>query len=318
MMLPDHLTTSTEDYPPQDLKKIPDFLEITYLLEEQLKEDIKSIKDNSIITAERVSDEDANYALSDVACRGNPEQVTILLSLVEKNKIPVFPKTLSNIVRYLSAYGHQSSATQLFNRIIAYGTDPNEDAWAAVIEAKAYCNDLDGALALLKRLKHMKIELPTSVYNQILKTYLDRKDADGAFAFWIKMHTDGVTFDVISFTTIIEQCIQTNQVERAFFYLDEARVIGVALNADFFAALINCCADAPVWVSGFEDTVFDAMDAMEGAELLPTTEVYNSIIYAFGKCGDADAAEFYFWEMRRKGLEQNTDTYNLMFAALAK
>jgi pentatricopeptide repeat protein len=40
---------------------------------------------------------------------------------------------------------------------------------------------------------------------------------------------------------------------------------------------------------------------MEGAELKPTTEIYSAIIYAFGRGGDTVAAEFYFWEMKRKG-----------------
>jgi pentatricopeptide repeat protein len=51
-----------------------------------------------------------------------------------------------------------------------------------------------------------------------------------------------------------------------------------------------------------QDILFDAMAAMEGAELPPTTEIYNTIIYAFGRAGDAAAAEYYFWEMREKGL----------------
>lgn len=43
------------------------------------------------------------------------------------------------------------------------------------------------------------------------------------------------------------------------------------------------------------------MARMEGAELKPTTEIYSAIIYAFGRGGDTVAAEFYFWEMKRKG-----------------
>jgi pentatricopeptide repeat protein len=58
---------------------------------------------------------------------------------------------------------------------------------------------------------------------------------------------------------------------------------------------------APHWVDGYHDIIFDAMARMEGAELKPTTEIYSAIIYAFGRGGDTVAAEFYFWEMKRKG-----------------
>lgn len=70
------------------------------------------------------------------------------------------------------------------------------------------------------------------------------------------------------------------------------------------------------------------MDKMEAAEMLPTVETYNSIIYAFSEAseysewgiilisllayyfiqcivGDAVAAEYYFWEMKRKGFTPN-------------
>ena len=43
------------------------------------------------------------------------------------------------------------------------------------------------------------------------------------------------------------------------------------------------------------------MARMEGAELRPTTQIYSAIIYAFSRGGDTVAAEFYFWEMKRKG-----------------
>ena len=54
-------------------------------------------------------------------------------------------------------------------------------------------------------------------------------------------------------------------------------------------------------MDGYHDIIFDAMDRMEGAELRPTANIYNAIIYAFSRSGDAAAAEFYFWEMKRKG-----------------
>lgn len=36
----------------------------------------------------------------------------------------------------------------------------------------------------------------------------------------------------------------------------------------------------------------------------PTKKIYDAIIYAFSRCGDTVAAEYYFWEMKRKGMEE--------------
>jgi pentatricopeptide repeat protein len=60
------------------------------------------------------------------------------------------------------------------------------------------------------------------------------------------------------------------------------------------------------------------MCLFEGAELVPTRGVYDSIIHSFGLAGDAAAAEFYFWEMREKGIEPAASTYKCLFEAFAR
>ena len=102
------------------------------------------------------------------------------------------------------------------------------------------------------------------------------------------------------------------------FYMDEMRVLGVVPDVDIFVSLFRACAMAPHWVNGYDDFIFDAMCRMEGAEIYPTTEVYNSVIYAFSRACDSDAAEFYFLEMRAKGLRHNVTTYNSLFNAYAR
>jgi len=57
---------------------------------------------------------------------------------------------------------------------------------------------------------------------------------------------------------------------------------------------------------------------MEGDELYPTTDVYNSIIYAFSRACDSVAAEFYFLEMQKKGLRYTEQSYNSLLNAYAR
>ena len=82
-----------------------------------------------------------------------------------------------------------------------------------------------------------------------------------------------------------------------------------------FQQLLRCCEEAPHWEKGFQDTIIDAIRLIEGSEIIPTINIYNAIIKAFARAYDANAAEFYYWEMLRKGIEPTTVTYNnLMFA----
>jgi pentatricopeptide repeat protein len=316
-MLPD----GDDEISQENQRLTVDFIDVAYRLQEQLQLDsstTSSKQQSSIEAWNKVTSTEANLAIQEASCRGDAKNTEHLLLLIEQNKLTISPDTLAIVTRNLSAYGEHDLAITMFNRIIETDTDPDEYGWGALIQAKAAKGDTDGAISLLNRLKSLQLTLPIDMYNEILNSYVKANKNDEAFNFWMRMHGDGAAFNINSFSIILQQCFQTQQVERAFFYYDEVKALGIPLDAHFFAQLFKCCGDAPMWVHGYEDIIFDAMDRMEGAELMPTTEVYDNIIYAFGKCGDSDAAEYYFWEMRRKGIDQTTNTYNNLFRALAR
>ena len=114
---------------------------------------------------------------------------------------------------------------------------------------------------------------------------------------------------------MLKRCSITKEAERAFFYMDEMKSLKVSPDVETFVHLFRACAEAPHWVDGYQDTIFDAMSRMEGAEIIPNTKIYNTIIYAFGRAGDSVAAEYYFWEMKRKGIVQDRVTYNSLLNA---
>jgi pentatricopeptide repeat protein len=148
---------------------------------------------------------------------------------------------------------------------------------------------------------------------------LESRRFDDATALWDRMHcTPDLVPNNGSFEIVLNLCALTNQAERAFYVLDELRALGLSPDAKVFSALFRACAEAPHHVSGYEDTVEEAMCLMEGTEIYPTSEVYDSIIYAFSASGDYVSAEFYFWEMRRKGLPASTTTYANLLRAYSR
>lgn len=176
----------------------------------------------------------------------------------------------------------------------------------------------EAAIVVLDRLKSNGVPLVAPMYNCILLALLNEKKQERVTELWNRMHTDGIALDKESFTIMMKHCAATGRVERAFFYLDEMRARGIEPDSTLFLSLFRACAEAPHWVNGYHDILYDAMAAMEGAELIPSTEIYNCIIYAFGRAGDAKAAEFYFWEMRKKGIHQDLMTYNSLLGALSR
>jgi pentatricopeptide repeat protein len=178
--------------------------------------------------------------------------------------------------------------------------------------------DLPKAEKQLEQLAKLEVPLTWKMFSPILHSYVEKNDPDKVKELWHRMHREGIELSKEVFTTMVRHCTLRGQPERAFFLLDEMECLEIEPDEEFFCHLLRAAGKAPVWVHGYQDTVFDALYAFEGRELLPNQEVYNSIIAAFSECGDATAAEFYYWEMRRKGISPNTQTYFHLLAALIK
>lgn len=233
--------------------------------------------------------------------------------------IPVENSTLSSVLTHFSRLEQHEDVELFFDRALACDVTPDEGSWSAYIEARArgpggHCS----ALEVLERVQRLGLTPNAGAYTAVLQDMVDEKKHDEAFEFWMRMKEDGVRAGVEGYEAMLQQCVQTYQVERAFNYLDEMRGSNVELTAGIFERLFDCCGSAPHWVNGYQDIIFDAMALMEGAELVPTPGVYNSVIRSFGRAGDAAAAEFYFWEMREKGVEQSAATYQALFEAFAR
>ena len=269
-------------------------------------------------SVEPVTPLEANRALAMLVERGETDDAEEMLLLMHHANIAPQPITFTHAMSMLSKEGQHDRAEAVFNAMVSLGIEPDTYAWTALVHAKTSSGQLAEAQLAIYRISKVGIaSMP--MYNSLLKALVDRCKRTEAYALWERMHLEpNLDLSLESFTIILKLCAQTREVERAFFYMDEMRGLGIKPDVVAFVALFRACAGAPHWVNGYQDTIFEAMAMMEGAELAPTTEIYNAIIYAFGKAGDCAAAEFYFWEMRAKGIAQTRVTYNALFDAYAK
>ena len=200
---------------------------------------------------------------------------------------------------------------------MVYQQQIDMDTWSYYIQAIAMNNKTDEALKQVNRLEGINgLQVTTDMYNCIVQGYLNQGRYQDAYSIWERMHvTPNLQLNNDSFVAILRYCSLTNQAERAFYVYVELKALDLTPDTRVFAALFRACAEAPQHINGYQDTIIEAMCLMEGAELQPTTEVYNNIIYAFSIPGDYISAEFYYWEMLRKGLLPDSNTYaNLLLA----
>ena len=267
-------------------------------------------------------DDDVTYmqvvdGVKRLAERGKVAEALKVLALVPSCGVAADCKVYTVAMAALShkTVRNYSAAERIFDLMVKDGVTPNEIAWGALIHAQAKGKGPDAALTQIDRLKGLGVQPTVHMFTSVLNALIDAKRYDDAQELWLRMHGEGIELTKEAFTTMLKHCAKTGQVERAFFYLDEMQACRAEPDVHTYLLLFRACAEAPHWVNGYHDIIFDAMTKMEGSELMPTAEIYNAIIYAFSRAGDPVAAEFYFDEMRRKGLRPGVYTYNTLLNA---
>jgi pentatricopeptide repeat protein len=334
MMLPDGLQALLEDFdddmfnidkasPDNELEAggMPHFSEIGLKLAGE--DSTGTITQSEMIAAsglgmDLVTDEQANEAVMLAASQGKKKFVTFMMNQMTRLHIPLLNSSLTCILDGFSRLGQHDDVEYFFDLAIESGVTPDSQSWSAYISAVAIGSGHASALRVLERVQRLGIQVSATAYTSVLQDLVDSNKNDEAFDFWMRIKEDGVVVDVSAYEVMMQQCTQTYQVERAFNYLDEMRGSKIDPSVTIFEELFKCCGSAPHWVNGYQDTIFDAMALMEGAELLPSQKIYDNIIQSFGQAGDAASAEFYFWEMRQKGIQQGASTYKNLFGALAR
>ena len=247
-------------------------------------------------------------------------KVDRIIKVMGMNNVAVDDESIVAVIRLKTKRKLFDEAEALFDRLTSTSS-PSIHAWEAIVSCKCERGKPDEALQMIDGVLNRSGISPTvDMLNSVLKCYVNqgRLKEDCINDLWRRMHVENFSLNLDSFHIMLRYCSKSFQAERAFFYLDELKSIKLQPTIETYVRLIRATAEAPHWVPGFNDIIFDAMSMLEGSELVPTVEVYNAIIHAFGKAGDATASEFYYWEMVRKGIAGDTATFNALLFAYAR
>lgn len=239
-----------------------------------------------------------------------------LYDLMQELQVPVQQEALNHLVKAAVRVGALEKAEEIFNSVASSDTlDLSVEMWAAKAEILCKKKDIPGAVALLDKLIKLSIRPDAAMYSTILGAYVRTKDLEKAYKMWIRMHKEAVAINHDGFNHMFRMCFAKGESERSFFYLEEMRVFGLEPTLETFKNFFMAASTAPHYVPGYQDTLSDAMAMMEGKEMIPDAGVYESLIYAFGRARDPVAAEYYFWEMVRKGIDATPAAYENLFNA---
>lgn len=267
-----------------------------------------------------VSTDWANAALKQLSSKSiKYSRAKKLYSLMRDLNIPIETSNYVDLMSSATLMKMHIEADEYFDTFMKEDRVPSPALWTAKIRNVAKAGHIKQAIVLLDRLQKLSFPMEDAkMHNVVLQAMCDKRLYEDAKEFWIRMHSDGVTLDRESFHIAMAASAYQGEVERCFFYLDEMRANAILPDQESFVILIRACARAPYWVNGYQDSIYDAITALEGAEIIPDVDIYNEVIHAFAQAGDSLAAEYYFWEMRRKGISANVNTYIYLLDSYAK
>lgn len=273
--------------------------------------------EKSIRLVDDVTKEDANKSLLLYARTGDIQGAMHMHKVMSALSIPLDQKVIAPLIKAATRAKDFATADKIFDTTLS--DDSSEislDMWAAKIHNLAHRRDPDGAEAILNDLIKVNLKPLPTMYSAVLGAYVSAKNFPKAYAFWERMHMESVDIDHDAFHHMFSYCLMNGQAERAFFYYDEmTQAFDLAPTLRTFKHFFEAVGTAPAFVPGYEDTLLDALALMDGKEMIPDAGVYEAVIGGFAKARDPVAAEYYFWEMQRKGIAPTTHVYaNLLLS----
>lgn len=154
--------------------------------------------------------------------------------------------------------------------------------------------------------------------------------------------------DLYTYTTVISQCGNHQQLRRALELVAEMRARGISCNVHTYSALMSVCVKCSecelaldvygqmldegctpnlvtynVLIDAFARTeqwaqASEVLDAIALRGLVPEARTYNSIISACGKAGQPDAALRVYQRMLSDGVEPTSTTYTSLISAFGR
>eukprot|EP01034_Spumella_vulgaris_P021262 gene21262-27285_t len=157
--------------------------------------------------------------------------------------------------------------------------------------------------------------LTDDMFTVVLRAHVDRGLHVTVNGLWKRMQADGVEHSLATLTVMLDHCANTNNIERAFTLTLGANHL--VLDKWYFQNLIRICGEAQRWtVCQHGPELFLHVLALMSKQQFPAVSwTYKQVIETLCVTGNATAAEFYFWELVRKGHKPNEDVLEMLLEA---
>ncbi|KAH0859848.1 hypothetical protein HID58_088109 [Brassica napus] len=272
--------------------------------------------------------------------KGRFEKAFGLLGKMMKEGIEPSLITFTALLRGLCKRGKLEEAFRLFDSVLSMGMDVDEFVYVTLIDGVCRKGDLNRAFALLGDMEERGVKPSVLTYNTLINglcragrvseadeiskgvlgdvvtyTFLLIGAYGEAHVLYRAMPEMELTPDAATYSTMIEGCCKTGQIEEALELFDELRKSsrGIILNIITYNSLINGLCQQGCLVEALR-----LFDSLEKIGLVPSHVSYGVLIDSLCKEGLFLDAEKYLDAMMSKGLVPNILIYNSMIDGYCK
>lgn len=156
-------------------------------------------------------------------------------------------------------------------------------------------------------------KLTIKQYADLIKQYLNHKRLKKAIeVLEVRMLTeDRVKPENYIYNILIGACAEVGYTKKAFSLYNDMKRRALSATGDTYTCLFNACSNSP-WASDGLKRAKHLREFMSEKGIEPNLTNYNSMIKAFGRCGDLSTAFQIVDEMRNKNIDIRVHTFNFL------
>lgn len=224
-----------------------------------------------------------------------------------------------------ASVGSVDECISTFRYMNSAGIEPDRYTVSALTKAYIKANRTEEGIINLTNMKQSGLEIPSSVFSNIISEFGQRKQLDRAVMMYDLMTSWSIPPDQVTFNVLIRACAHAGDVHQAMEILEEMRHTA-GFNGDryTFHALIQCYLSvgdghtALHWYKQISNTTFHRnqvsyrlafkaagqvldlnsvyaiVEDMKNAHLCPREDTLATLMAACIRCSDLEGASFFF------------------------
>lgn len=219
-------------------------------------------------------------------------------------------KTCNAVIKAKAYEGDLEGAVEFYEKMVQCSLVPDEETFVHLIHGASKRKDAAAARLLFLKMRSCSHIVPTNrVYSSLVQAHLASGDLSSAFALVRKMEDEQIAPDCVVYTALIDGLIKHRKIKKAWRLFWSVRTWKkIEPDEVLFTVMIKACA-----VKGEAERALNLLDDLRASGLYPTDITYMEVIHA---CCDRKDFAFkcfeFFNQMKAEDMPLSLPVYTFL------